>query len=104
LLVKYIDTIEASVLSECFGFPQNGDLLARIHTHDSKATDLFRLDVHHRHGEVGALILVESNQITIILLIDVVSRKDQQIVGTIITDEVTILIKRIGRASIPILV
>jgi hypothetical protein len=81
-----------------------GDALTHVGAHNAEAGHFIRRDVHDCHREVCAFRIVEIDQIVIVLLVDVISRQHQHAVAARIGDEIAILVKRICRASIPILI
>jgi hypothetical protein len=54
-----------------------GDTLIYGNVHDTKAMHFFEAQMHRGDGDVGVPCLMEAEQIAVVLLVDVVSRKNK---------------------------
>src|SRR4051812_38100477 len=72
--------------------------------HDPEAMSLFTRHIHHCDRDIRAIFFMLSQHRAVVLLVDMVAREDEQRVRTSRSDEVSVLIERIGRTAIPILI
>jgi hypothetical protein len=93
------------VLADRFGFSGKlSDPLVGVDAHDSEAMSLIGAYIHHRDGEIGPFFLVKAEQITVILLVDMVSGENQQQVAAVLGDQIAVLVQRTCGAAVPVLV
>src|SRR5699024_2806612 len=78
------------------------DAVILIGNHQAEAGRLAPGHFHNSHRELGVLLLVETQEVGVILLADLVAGQDDDVFGVIAVNERDILVDRVGRAFVPV--
>ena len=77
------------------------DAVIRAERHDAELVRLRNGHLHAADRDVGAAFLVEREQRAVVHLVDVVAGENQDRLGTVLMNDVQILVNGVGRAAIP---
>ncbi len=83
-------------------FLELADLVVLVGDHQAKAGSLAPRHFHNSNGEFRILLLVEAQEVGIILLADLVTGQDDNILGVIPVNEGQVLVDGVGRALVPV--
>ena len=81
-----------------------GDARVIIGCDDAEATGLVARHIAYGDGDIGAGCLVLANHRAIVLLVDMVARKNHQRLGVGFDDKVAILVEGVGGTALPALI
>ena len=83
-------------------FRELGHAIGVIGGHDAEFVGALHRHVHDADGDVGLALLVIGDHRTVVHLVDVIARQDQHVRRVVRTNEIQILIHRVGGAAVPV--
>src|SRR5262249_39641884 len=103
---KNIDTHRGQrALIPCFGFlGKLNHLILIVGGHNTETIGFFQPHIHHSYGQVSSEPLMKLDHLTIIHLINMVTRKHQHQISAALMDIVQILVDCISGTLIPTLI
>ena len=78
------------------------DLVVLVGDHQSEAGSLIPGHFHNSDGELGVLFLMETQEVGVILLANLVAGQDDDVLGIITINEGNVLIDSVGCALVPV--
>ena len=79
-----------------------GDAVVLVGHHQAEAGSFLPIHFHDGHRELCALLLVEAQEVGVVLLADLVTGQDDDILGIVAVDEADVLVDGVCRALVPV--
>ena len=79
-----------------------GDAVGLVRHHQAEAGSFLPVHFHNGHRELCALFLVEAQEVGVVLLADLVTGQDDDVLGIIAVDEADVLIDGVCSALVPV--